>query len=84
MQTFSHTHNVDQPSSAVGRELTSVELEAVNGGSYNASLGAAVSLVVAGAALAGAAPLIGGALILGSIGASGVAIFRSWHNLDES
>ncbi len=70
-------------SSNVGRELTQQELEAVSGGSYNASLGAAVSLVVAGAALAGAAPVLAGALVVGSIGASGVAIFRSWHRLDE-
>lgn len=73
----------NQSFSAVGRELTSGELEEVSGGSYSTSVGTAVSLVIAGAALAGSAPLIAGVLILGSIGASGVAIFSSWNNLDE-
>lgn len=76
-------NNNNQSFSVVGRELTGAELAEVNGGSYNSSLGAAVSLVVAGAALAGAAPVIAGALLLGSIGASGVAIFRTWYRLDE-
>lgn len=84
MQTLSHTNNMSNAFGTAGRELTSVELDEVNGGSYSGSLGTAVSLVVAGAAIAGAAPLIGGALILGSIGASGVAIFRSWHKLDKA
>ncbi len=84
MQTFNHTSTLDPTFGTVGRELTSVELDEVSGGSYSGSLGTAVSLVVAGAAIAGAAPVIGGALILGSIGASGVAIFRTWHKLDKA
>lgn len=81
--TSNSAQNVMPGFSDVGRELHDAELDAVSGGSYNASVGAAVSLVVAGAALAGAAPVIAGALVLGSIGASGVAIFRRWNNLDD-
>lgn len=84
MQTLNDVSNINKSFGTVGRELTAAELDEVNGGSYSGSLGTAVSLVVAGAAIAGAAPVIGGALILGSIGASGVAIFRSWHKLDKS
>lgn len=84
MQALNRTNNMNDALGTVGRELTSAELDEVNGGSYSGSLGTAVSLVVAGAAIAGAAPVIGGALILGSIGASAVAIFRSWNKLDKA
>jgi hypothetical protein len=62
-----------------GRLLTDAELDAVSGGfsAYERSLTTAVSFAGLAAASLVSAPFVAGAFALGSITASGIAIFSS-------